>query len=88
MAYSNYKTGDTITIAVEFNEIIGSVSNVKLGSFSQIPVNSWTYVDGVGTNMLVFKGTLTKDFAVNPDMNTALAKITPTVSGTIKDMAD
>ncbi|HEY8421985.1 MAG TPA: InlB B-repeat-containing protein, partial [Thermoclostridium sp.] len=88
LAYSNYKTGDTITIAVEFNEIIGSVSNVKLGSFSQIPVNSWTYVDGVGTNMLVFKGTLTKDFAVNPDMNTALAKITPTVSGTIKDMAD
>jgi len=88
MAYGQYKKDDTITIAVEFNEIIGSVSNVRLNSFSTIPVNSWTYVDGVGTNMLVFRGTLTGNFEVTAGVNDALYGYKPTVSGTILDMAN
>lgn len=88
MAYGQYKTGDTIIIAVEFNELIASVSNVTMSKFSTIPINGWTYVDGVGTNVLVFRGTLSSNFEVTPDMNMTLTATKPTVSGTIKDLAD
>lgn len=88
MAYNKYMAGDIITIAVEFNEAIASVSGVSMSKISAIPVNTWTYVDGVGTNVLVFTGTLTNVFNVTPDTNMTLTSIKPTVSGTIKDLVD
>lgn len=88
MAYGKYRKDDTITIAVEFNELIASASDVKMTNFSAIPVNGWTYVDGAGTNVLVFRGKLSSDFEVTPDMNMTLTGIRPAVSGTIKDLAD
>lgn len=88
MAYGTYKTGDTVTIAVEFNEVIGSAENVTLNKIGVIPVNSWTYVDGAGTSVLVFKGTLANDFVVTPDMNMTLTAMKPKVSGTIRDIVD
>ena len=88
MAYGTYKKGETVTLAVEFNEVIASASDVKLNAIGPIPVSSWTYADGVGTNVLVFKGTLNNDFVVNPDMNMTLVGTKPTVTGTIKDLID
>jgi uncharacterized repeat protein (TIGR02543 family) len=85
MAEGQYKAGDSITIAVEFNEVIGSATGVSLNKFSQIPVNSWTYVEGKGTNVLVFKGTKTEDYEVD---NVTLVSTKPTVKGTIKDLAN
>ena len=85
MAEGQYKAGDSITIAVEFNEVIDSATGVSLNKFSQIPVNSWTYVGGVGTNVLVFKGTITEDYEVD---NVTLVSTKPTVKGTIKDLAN
>ena len=57
----------------------------KIGS---IPVNNWNYESGVGTNVLVFKGVLTSDFTVDPNMNMTLTGTRPTVGGTIKDIVD
>ena len=88
MAYGTYKKGDTVTIAVEFNEIIASASNVTMNKINVIPVSSWAYLDGAGTNVLVFKGTLTNDFTVDPNMNMTLTGTKPAVSGTIKDIVD
>lgn len=87
MAYGKYKSGETVTIAVEFNEVIGTASGVTMGKISSIPVESWTYVDGAGTNVLLFRGKLTSDLTVTPDMNMTLTGTKPAVNGTIKDLA-
>lgn len=86
MAYGTYKKGDIVTIAVEFNEIVGSASNVTMSKIGAIPVNNWNYESGAGTNMLVFKGVLTSDFKVDPNMNMTLTGTKPTVGGTIRDI--
>lgn len=86
MAYGTYRKGDTVTIAVEFSEIIGTASNVTLSNISYIPIDSWSYEGGVGTNVLLFKGTLNQDFKVDPNTNIKLAGTVPTVKGTIKDL--
>ncbi len=88
MAYGAYKKGDIVTIAVECNEIIGSASGVTMSSIGSIPVSNWNYESGAGTNVLVFKGVLTGDFKVDPNMNMTLTGTKPTVGGTIKDLAN
>jgi hypothetical protein len=88
MAYGRYKAGESVTIAVEFNEVIGSASNVTLNAISGVPVSSWRYVGGVGTNVLVFTGTLNQDFEVTANVNNTLVGTKPTVNGAIKDLAN
>ncbi len=88
MANGIYKKDEIVTIAVEFNEIIGSASNVTMSKIGAIPVNNWTYESGAGTNVLVFKGVLTSDFKVDPNMNMTLTGTKPSVGGTIKDLAN
>jgi len=88
MALGTYKKDDEFFIAVRFNEIVATASNVTMSKISKIPVNSWSYVGGAGTNVLVFKGTLTEDFKVDTNKQTELVSTKPTVNGTIRDLAN
>jgi hypothetical protein len=45
-------------------------------------------VGGVGTNVLVFTGTLNQDFEVTANVNNTLVGTKPTVNGAIKDLAN
>ncbi len=88
MAYGTYRKDENITIAVEFNEVIGSASSVTMSKIGAIPVDSWRYESGAGTNVLVFQGKLTSDFRVDPNMNMTLTGTKPSVGGTIRDLAN
>ena len=86
MAFGEYESGDTVYVTVVYDEVIDSVSSVSLKSFSALPVSSYTYVGGAGTNALCFKGTATKDFEVTTATNNTLYNLIPTVSGTVEDI--
>lgn len=59
MTGGTYNYGDEVYVSLVFNEIIGSISGVTINTnLSDTP---FTYVEGVGTNVLVFKGTIDKE---------------------------
>lgn len=59
MTGGTYNYGDNVYVSLIFNEIIGSISGVTIDTnLSDTP---FTYVEGVGTNVLVFKGTIDKE---------------------------
>ncbi len=59
MAGSTYNYGDVVYISLIFNEIIGSVSGITINT--NVSDTPFTYVGGVGTNVLVFKGIVDKE---------------------------
>ena len=85
LAFGQYKAGDTIDITVIYDEVIGSASNVGLSKIDALPLGNVEFVDGVGTNALHFRATVTKDFEVTPDTNNEIKALKP-VTGTVKDV--
>ena len=79
MATGDYKAGETVKIAVVFNEI---VANVNSATISGTNLNTMTYAGGVNTNVLYFTGTVKTD----SNQDTILTGIT--LSGTVLDMAN
>jgi uncharacterized repeat protein (TIGR02543 family) len=79
MATGEYKAGETVTIAVVFDEI---VANVNGATVSGINLNAMTYSGGVGSNVLYFTGTVKN----NSNETTILYGIT--LNGTVLDMAN
>lgn len=53
-------------ITVIYDEVISSASNVGLSKIDALPLGNVEFVDGVGTNALHFRATVTKDFEVTP----------------------
>lgn len=85
LALTRYRTGDTISITVYYDEVIDYVSGVSLKSISALPIKNATYVAGRYTNALTFTATVTRDFEVTPDLNYTLSGTRP-VSGTVEDI--
>lgn len=85
VAFGKYKKGDTIRIAVVFNEIVNTGSNVTLGSISGLNISKATLVDGYGTCVLHFDVVLGADVEVTPTFNTQLASTKP-IKGNVYDM--
>lgn len=79
MATGDYKAGETVTIAVIFDEI---VANVNGASISGTNLNAMTYVGGAGSNVIYFTGTLKN----NSTEATILNGIN--LSGTVLDIAN
>ncbi len=59
MAGGTYNYGDEVYISLIFNEIIGSVSGITINT--NVSDTPFTYVGGIGTNVLVFKGIVDKE---------------------------
>lgn len=79
MATGDYKAGETVTIAVIFDEIVANRNGANLSGSN---LTGLTYVGGVGSNVLYFSGTVTKDC----NQDTILTGIN--VSGTVLDMVN
>jgi hypothetical protein len=80
MATGDYKAGETVTIAIVFDEI---VDNANGATISGTNLNgSWSCSGGTGSNVLYFTGTVKTDC----DQDSILSGIT--LSGTPKDMAN
>lgn len=84
LSFASYAAGDMIHFTVIYDEVINSASNLSFGSIS-LPVSNITYVDGVGTNVLHFVGTVSSAFEVSSDTNDTL-RTSKCVSGTVKDI--
>ncbi len=82
MAGGTYKTGDTVTVSLIFDEIVDS-KNSDLGSVSiDTTWGSFAYAGGADTNVLYFKGTV-------PANATGTLKVTKiNNAANIKDMCD
>ncbi len=92
-ATTDYKMGDTVKFSVVYDEMINSVSD-DIGADAAalqeyMPVTDVQYVDGVGTNVLTFTATASKDFSnttwPGSGTNEELMKIKP-VTGTVTDI--
>ena len=81
MAGGDYKIGDTVTIALVFDEIVDKTNSTNIGSVTV--TTSWgtfRYAGGVDTNVLYFTGTITNSASGSLEMQ---AINNP---GNIKDM--
>lgn len=100
-ATTDYKAGDKVRFSVIYDEVLADVSSpsVDVNRFATyMPLKDVKYVDGKGTNVLVFEGTATKNFSNNTwpgddttgkgasGTNAELMKIHPVSGGTVKDM--
>jgi len=79
MATGDYKVGETVTIAVVFDEI---VANQNGATISGTNLTNLTYVGGVGSNVLYFTGT------VKIDCNEATILTGINLTGTVLDMVN
>jgi uncharacterized repeat protein (TIGR02543 family) len=79
MATGDYKVGETVTIAVVFDEI---VANQNGATISGLNLNTMTYSGGVGSNVLYFTGTVKNDC----NQDTILTGIN--LNGTVLDMVN
>lgn len=103
-ATADYKAGDKVRFSVIYDEVLATVSNptVDTTKFEKyMPLTDVKYVDGKGTNVLVFEGTATKNFSNTTwpggtdeagkdygasGTNAELMKIKPVNGGIVKDM--
>ena len=97
MAFTRYKANDEIYFTVIYNEIVCTAENMIFTLPEELSgrVSDIQCVDGVGTNALVFKGTVTSPFIIDtldPGDGTVVVKDTVLASsnncvsgGTIKD---
>ena len=90
MALTEYKTGDSITFTVIYNEVVHNASGLSftLPSGLSGKVSNVTYQGGAGTNALVFTGTVTSAFTIDTTgtvTNTTFVNHKTAVSGTVKD---
>jgi len=83
MAFSEFKPGNKVIIALVFNEIIGSADGVSI-KVDELSDQTFNCIGGVGTNVLYFEVSVTRA------MNSTLTKddITIINSGNIKDMVN
>lgn len=79
MAAGDYKSGETVTVAVVFDEII---ANVNSATISGTYLNTMTYAGGEGSNVIYFTGTVKNTC----NAETILSGIT--LSGSVLDMAN
>lgn len=83
MADGSYLPGDSVTVALVFDEVVDSAKSPNLGSV-QIVTNwgTFTYTDGADTNVLYFTGT------VSDTASGTLTVESITNAENIKDMAE
>ena len=79
MAAGDYKAGETVTIAVVFDEIVANLNGATIIGTN---LNTMIYSGGVGSNVLYFTGTVKN----NCDEAMILAGIS--LNGTVLDMAN
>ncbi|HBN82330.1 MAG TPA: hypothetical protein DDZ89_00645 [Clostridiales bacterium] len=79
MAIGWYKAGDTISISVVYDEIVADHNNVTLGAIQGMSLSYVEYVDGEGTNVLHFVGTLREDYHVEEAQNEAFVTCKPVI---------
>lgn len=61
MANTSYKIGDRVTVALVYDEIVNSASNVSINT--NLSDTAFTLAGGLGTNVLYFEGTVTNTAA-------------------------
>lgn len=83
MAGGSYLPGDSVTVALVFDEIVDSANSPNLSSV-QIVTNwgTFIYAGGADTNVLYFTGTVSDTASGNLTVNSIIN------AGNIKDMAD
>ncbi len=83
MADGSYLPGDSVTVALVFDEIVDSAKSPNLGSV-QIVTNwgTFNYIGGADTNVLYFTGTVADNASGTLKVNSI------TNASSIKDMAD
>jgi hypothetical protein len=79
MAEGDYKAGETVTIAVVFDEIVGSVNGASIIGTN---LNTMTYAGGLGSNVLYFTGTV-KNVSNEESVLNGIA-----LSGTVQDLVN
>ncbi len=79
MAEGDYKAGETVTIAVVFDEIVGSVNGASIIGTN---LNTMTYAGGLGSNVLYFTGTV-KNASNEESVLNGIA-----LSGTVQDLVN
>lgn len=83
MAGGSYLPGDSVTVALVFNEIVDSTNSTNLGNVKiETSWGTFSYAGGADTNVLYFTGT------VADNASGALTVNSITNAGNIKDMAD
>ena len=58
MSHTSYVLGSKVTVALVFDEIIGSISS-GFTVTTNLSNTGFTYQGGIGTNVLYFEGTVT-----------------------------
>lgn len=83
MAGGSYLPGDSVTVALVFNEIVDSTNSTNLGN-AKIETNwgAFSYAGGADTNVLYFTGTVANNASDTLTVNSI------TNAGNIKDMAN
>ena len=79
MANGDYKVGETVTIAIVFDEIVGDRNNATVSGTN---LNALTYVSGVGSNVLYYTGTVKNDCNQDTILNGV------NLSGSVKDLVN
>jgi len=87
MAFGTYHKGDTVFITVNYDEVINfiDVPSVALGDIEGLNLEQAMYIQGAGSNALVFMARVSEDFEITPDMNNALVNTKP-VTATVYDI--
>ena len=87
MAFGTYHKGDTVFITVNYDEVINfiDVSSAALGDIEGLNLEQAMYIQGAGSNALVFMARVSEDFEITPDMNNALVNTKP-VTATVYDI--
>jgi len=93
-ATTDYQKGDKVTFSVIYAELISSASNVTVDASkfeAQMPLTNVTWTGkGVGTNVLVFEGIASENFAnttwESTGTNDILMDVKPVNGGTVKDV--
>ena len=94
-ATTDYKAGDTVRFSVIYDELIKEATDVQIDVNNEqiqqyMPVENVQFIGGVGTNILVFEGTATRDFSnttwPGSGTNKELLEVTPVNGGHVKDV--
>jgi len=78
MSHTSYTIGSKVTIALVYDEIIGSISS-GMSVTTNLSTTPFTYQGGVGTNVLYFEGTVT---------STAQSASVVTINGSVYDLVN